>query len=328
MRVKRGASPELREGARSAQTVAVCAITYNRNEGLRRLLDALELLSFPAQTAPKVVVVVVDNNEAPTAQPVVADASGSSRWEMRYRHEPRPGIPTARNAAIAEAHDSDFIVFIDDDEVPDPHWLDELLRVQTEYGCELVTGPVVSAFDASPPEWMSRWGVFDRARHKTGEQVSVAGTGNLLIRSAFLEVERVRFDERFRSGSDTAFCLEATRRGARILWADEAVVRETVSSSRLSLGWLLRRWFRGANNYAVAEARVHRGVFVRVLRVGKGAARLLQGFGTLVLGGFSWRASVALAGARKLATGSGMLMGAVGFNYNEYKRPRSGSRAP
>ena len=40
------------------------------------------------------------------------------------------------------------------------------------------------------------------------------------------------------------------RRGARIVWCDEAVVHEPVEASRLSLRWLLLRALRGGQDFA------------------------------------------------------------------------------
>ena len=50
-----------------------------------------------------------------------------------HRVEGRRGIPQARNAAVAVALErADFVAFIDDDEVPSPLWLAELLRLRAE----------------------------------------------------------------------------------------------------------------------------------------------------------------------------------------------------
>ena len=95
----------------------MCVITFRRPNGLGRLLDAFAALDIdPAAIAP--TIVIVDN-----------DVDESSRIGRRRGRAPvadhlrgRTGArdPFARNRAVREAAECDFVVFIDDDEVPDP----------------------------------------------------------------------------------------------------------------------------------------------------------------------------------------------------------------
>ena len=102
--------------------VAVCVITYRRPEGLKRLLESLNALTFQAQ-ALDLRVVVVENDETGLAQRVCNDVRSTLRWPLEYHVEPQRGIPFARNKAVAVAKQTaDFIAFIDDDEVPDAGW--------------------------------------------------------------------------------------------------------------------------------------------------------------------------------------------------------------
>ena len=62
--------------------------------------------------------VVVDNDADESSRAVVTAAK--LPWPVVYVVEPERGIPFARNRAVREAADSDFVVFIDDDEIPEP----------------------------------------------------------------------------------------------------------------------------------------------------------------------------------------------------------------
>src|SRR5579883_1155797 len=108
-----------------APRVAVCIATFRRPEGLRRLLSELQEQTFHGEP-PAVDVVVVDNDEARSAQAVCRD---SPLARLHYVHEPRRGIPQARNRAIKTARElgCGLIAFIDDDELPANDWLDQLL---------------------------------------------------------------------------------------------------------------------------------------------------------------------------------------------------------
>lgn len=118
-------------------TVAVC--TRDRPESLRLCLTSLLGLDYP-----RVDLLVVDNAPSDsTSRDVVTDVDSGHR--IRYVVEARPGVSWARNRAIAEAG-NDFIAYVDDDEVVDPHWLTEVVRAFTEVpGVDAVSGPMVAA---------------------------------------------------------------------------------------------------------------------------------------------------------------------------------------
>src|SRR5690606_359612 len=110
--------------------VALCIVTCRRPDGLRRLLLALNSLKFREWCRPNIRVIVVDNDPESRSIELCRSLAPDLRWPVTATTEPRRGIPFARNTALKVAGtDVDFVAFVDDDEVPDPHWLDELLHV-------------------------------------------------------------------------------------------------------------------------------------------------------------------------------------------------------
>jgi len=163
--------------------VAVCVATYKRPRGLKCLLEALGRLVFQRQQ-PELRIIVVDNDDAASARDVCHEAAALSPWPISYRVEPRRGIPFARNAAVALAADwAHDIAFIDDDEEPDPSWLDELLTVREACQADVVTGPVLPRFDADAPRWITQGRFFRGRRRPTGTALDVAMTNNVLART-------------------------------------------------------------------------------------------------------------------------------------------------
>ena len=100
---------------KQALTVSVVIATRNRAEWLRETLD-----SVTRQTRQPDEVVVVDNASTDHTREVVV--SFADRLNVRYVHEPRRGIPHARNAAVRSAT-GDIVAFIDDDCVASEDWL-------------------------------------------------------------------------------------------------------------------------------------------------------------------------------------------------------------
>jgi succinoglycan biosynthesis protein ExoM len=125
-------------------SVAICIATHCRPLGLERLIRALAMLELTRCSPSSISIVVADNDPAGSARATCEALRGAIRWPIEYVHEPRRGIPFARNACVDGARrlGAELLAFIDDDEVPDPAWLDQLLLVIHDTGAGICTGPV------------------------------------------------------------------------------------------------------------------------------------------------------------------------------------------
>jgi glycosyltransferase involved in cell wall biosynthesis len=279
------------ESCEKPQRLAVCIASYRRPERLGALLCALDAQVFPGER-PEIWLVVADNDAAQSARPVCDALARRLSLPLRYAIEPRKGIPFARNAAVAAAGDAQWIAFIDDDETPDPRWLATLLRVQRETGADVVTGPVLPHFERRPAPWVEQGGFFASTRRPTGTALDTAYTHNALVRAQALAGRTALFDVGFTLGvgEDAELFGRLASEGFRIVWADEAVVHESVPPERASARWLLRRGF------VVGTAIT----WIATLRRG----RLRAAAGALLHGGFciaKGLAAAALAGGRSRA---------------------------
>lgn len=238
----------------SVPRVAICVASYRRPEGLFALLGALDGLAFDGPE-PEIRVVVVDNDAAGSARAVCDNARTWLRHPITYVIEKRRGIPVARNAAVAAALDSDWIAFVDDDETPEPRWLEELLRAALVHGADIVGGPVAPRFERPPPRWVEAGGYFASRELPEGLERDDAYTNNALVRTERLAALDHLFDERMApNGEDTELFSRLTLEGARIVWAPRAVVHERVPPERATLTWLLPRSF----HCGVAASRIAR----------------------------------------------------------------------
>jgi glycosyltransferase involved in cell wall biosynthesis len=86
----------------------------------------------------KIVVVVVDNEGEPNNQALVEDFSPRCHFPVHYIHEPRRGIPQARNAALEKCRSlrADWLAFTDDDCWVSPTWLDSLLEAAARHNAD------------------------------------------------------------------------------------------------------------------------------------------------------------------------------------------------
>lgn len=109
-------------------TAAIC--TRERPEDLARALRAIS----PLLAAGHEVMVVDNSPVSPSTRRVVDRFPG-----VHYVCEPKRGLNAARNRALREAR-GQILAFTDDDAVPEPEWLDGLLRNFAERRIACATG--------------------------------------------------------------------------------------------------------------------------------------------------------------------------------------------
>lgn len=205
-------------------------------------------------------IVVVENDSSTNCQQQIKKLDQTHpNIKFAYTHEPKLGIPIARNRACEEALslDADWIAFIDDDETIDPHWLEIMSEAIESYPAEVYYGPVNNIIngqldgDIKPPE---------RKHRTTGTFLNKAATNNSLLDAKFLitHSQNLRFDEsmQFTGGSDTRFFYQVTDLGGKIRWVDDALVSERLDRHRLTMKWQIKRAYRyGANTTLIHRKR-------------------------------------------------------------------------
>lgn len=300
--------------------VAIAVITCRRPAGLARLIESLDELEIPGGV--EVEVLIVENGAArvdPCGRP-------NARLATSWHHEPRPGIPFARNRAleVADERGVEALAFIDDDETASRGWLAALLAALQRSGAPAATGPALSELPPQAARWAAASGVFDYPRHPDGALVPWAYTHNVLLRLDAWRACGLWFDERlaFSGGSDTHFFRRFVAAGHRIVWADDAIAHEWYPASRTTLRWVLQRSFRIGVTDAWIERDLRRrglpaaGPAALLLRSGRYAARgpwrLLRGLGRPT--------GAMVSGLWDLARAAGLVAGLCGGRYEEYRR--------
>jgi len=300
-------------------TVKLGACTFRRPDGLRELLGSIAALQCPQDVA--LEVIIVDNDEVPSAQDLVLSMATTLPYPCRYVHEPRPGIPHARNRLLEESLGADFLLFVDDDETVAPDLVLEHLRIQRQTKAQFVQGPCVMTVDDPSDEWWLQTAFFTQKTFPDGAPRHESWSNNVLIDMGFVKETHTRFDDKLRyaGGSDTVFFQDMVRAGGRGAFASKALVYERQPDSRLSWKWVLKRQYR----YGVTRANT------QLLRQPKWKAlawctvratvMILIGLGLSVTVLFKGKRGLA-DGAAMITRGIGLAMGAVGFRADEYAR--------
>jgi len=232
------------EPSAKALSVSLAIPTQRRPEGL-----ALAVRSTFRQTGldlSKLELVIVDNDQVPSAEPMARRLAAEAPFPVRYAHEPAAGVANARNAALA-ATKGELIAFIDDDEEAAPGWLAALIETQARYDADAVFGPV----QARTPAHIQRHRVYLEkffSREGPAESGIIAhsyGCGDSLVRRAALPHPTQAFAvERNQTGGEDDHLFGRMRKaGARFAWAHEALVYEDPVPERLTLGYAIARAF-------------------------------------------------------------------------------------
>ena len=228
----------------SEATISVIIPTQRRLEGLATA--ARSILAQSGVAAERLEMVIVDNDQVPSARDLAAALDAEAGFPVRYVHEPEPGVANARNAAMAVAQ-GDFIAFLDDDEEAPAVWLSNLLKAQNAYDADVVFGPV----RGRAPDRIERHRdyletFFSRiGPAQSGLIEDYYGCGNSLLRRAALADPRQPFSaiRNHIGGEDDLLFGQMKARGARFAWAAEAFVWEDPVPSRLCLDYTIRRAF-------------------------------------------------------------------------------------
>lgn len=227
-----------------AADIAVIVPTLRRPAELARALR-----SIFAQTGVETrlrEIVVVDNDPKATAREAVGALVTESPCPLLYVHEPKPGVATARNAAL-QATDAPLIAFLDDDEAAELHWLSALIAGQVVTGADVVFGPIrgrVPEGTGWTTAYLERF--FGRQGPAgTGLIDHAYGCGNSLMVRATALPGPAPFDTAAdqSGGEDDALFSALEARGGRFGWAANAWVDEFAPPHRATLNYALARAF-------------------------------------------------------------------------------------
>ncbi|MCP2282573.1 Glycosyltransferase like family 2 [Promicromonospora umidemergens] len=317
------------------ERLVVAVLTYRRPDRIAALVPVLveQAAGLAGRAkAVEVSVLVVDNDPAGTGAAAVTEAAArleAGACPVTVVVEPEPGISAARNAALHASGDQDLLVFVDDDEVPRPGWLDALHATYRATGADAVAGPVASRYADEPEPWVVAGGFYDRAHRlglRTGTTVPSAATNNLLLDLRTVRRANLAFDLALglSGGEDTLFTSALTAAGGRIVWCAEAVVSDVVPADRLARPYLLARTAGLANSSARVALMLAPGRGRRTaLRARTAAAGIARGaLGALQVARAATRRDVAgdARGRRALARSRGELLAACGTVLLPYAR--------
>ena len=198
-------------------------------------------------------VIVADNDEAPSARPLVEAAKSDLGLDIDYLHAPARNISLARNACLDHAS-ADWIAFMDDDEIAPPDWVSGLINSAHSHKADAVFAPALAVYPDDAPDWIIAGGYHSNIPVAQRTKVTTGHTCNALLRWGDVPWRELRFDiARGRSGGeDTAYFLTVAARHANMIAVETPAVFEDVDPARLTYRWIAQRKFRSGQSHAAS----------------------------------------------------------------------------
>lgn len=294
--------------------------TYKRPIMLRKCLNSIIENQIDAGLLGEIDILVVDNDVELSAKEVVFDIQSNVKKPFCIQYNPMSdrGLSRVRNEILTKAInlDSDFIIFIDDDEFASKMWLNELIEKAVNLKADMVLGRVIPVFEKKINEGLKYW--FKYPNFRDGISIDFLITHNLIIRSQFIIDNALSFDLRFNitGGEDSFFGIQALNKGAKVFFARYALVYETIPEKKSNLKWLIKRYFRVASTF-IHVLKLEKKYILLFKKFLVSIVYLIMGIPALFLLFFPIKFK--FWGVIKISESIGGFAGIININYQEYK---------
>lgn len=234
-------------------SVSIIFATYKRPDLLTQTLDSLEMQIANGYTHE---IIAVDNCPEQSAKKIIESYTG--RLPIQYLSTSIPGKNSAINLGLGHAR-GELFVFIDDDIIADPNWLDSLVDAAERYPeADIFGGKIL-------PKYPDNFQLLDKridfnngfVRTAYGEADWSQPEGPIVaerIWGANMMVRKTVFTNDFSfnpgigpngqsyaMGSETEFLLRAYEKGHMGVYVPDAIVLHHVRKDQISLSWLTGR---------------------------------------------------------------------------------------
>lgn len=271
--------------------IAIGVITRRRPQQFAALLARLAEQKTPVGT--ELYFIFVENDSAISVQHLIDNFISTTGGRVHVELEPEIGIPFARNRVleIAKRIESDWLLWIDDDDLPTTgDWICKLYE-----GCQ--TQGLTSGYGVN---------VYPDSRRPSKNRLLHQGT-NVIFEMAFLKESGIHYNVHLPVGEDVQFGLECVEKGASTGVIADAVVqvggRERFDDARFRFR---RARDEGMIKYGFRFRHLHVSNFHPIRTPAGVTFKLLTGILNLVL------AVLVVPGARvRAARHMGIVAGAI-----------------
>lgn len=227
--------------------------TYNRLARLRQVINGLEQQAYRAESYE---VIVISDGSTDGTDGYLETYRGTLR--LRWLSQANKGPAAARNAGV-QAAAGEYILFVDDDLVPEPQLLEEHARSHHEAdGDVVVLGPLLTpdGFEMAPwVRWEQEMLMKQYNAMLRGDWQATARqfyTGNASLRRSYI-IAAGGFDENFRRAEDVELAYRLANNGLEFVFNIRAAGLHF--ADRSFRAWLDAAFTYGRNDVIFARDR-------------------------------------------------------------------------
>lgn len=238
-------------------SVIIC--THNRSSLLQQCLESLIYQTLPSDAFE---IIVVDNASVDDTPRVVSEFENLN-GRVHYIREERVGLSHARNTGVAGSQ-GEILVFIDDDAVAAPGWLEGFAEVYDLFGADCVGGRVVPRYEKPKPAWLDGWRLLTVVGYSDfGDQIRILDGPNAMLPGGNMSFKRKvyesigEFDTNLgrkgrvlARGEDDDYFARVRQAGFSLWYSPEALIWHWTPAEKLSHRYFIRSFFQGAQSQA------------------------------------------------------------------------------
>jgi hypothetical protein len=307
-----------------AVEAVVTVPTFRRPEQLLATLESLR-----QQETPRRYAVIVMENEAEAREGANAALplfeTGALEGMVIIAHE--RGNCSAYNAgwqtAVMHFPSFRYLLVIDDDEIADRNWLENMCAASEKYEADIVGGQQVPVFASVEHAKWAEHPVFAPPYTKSGRVGALFSSGNLLIGRHVLATMGSPFLDlkfNFMGGGDSDFLSRTAQRGFKLAWCAEAPVHEAVPPRRLEADWIRARSLRNGVISTLVEKKKRAGTPLANVRVFAKSLALLAASPFRALARLARTGSPAI-GVYPIHVALGRVLAEFGYANEQYRQP-------
>ncbi|MEM4218022.1 MAG: glycosyltransferase family 2 protein [Candidatus Methanomethylicaceae archaeon] len=261
----------------TADKISVVIPTCNR---FAYLQDVIRSVQHHKLRSGDFEIIVVDN--CPNREPheVVEQTSKNVDSPSFYVRELNIGLHNGRHAGARHAR-GDILVYVDDDIIAAPGWLQAIAEAFEDPDVHLVGGRSLPQYEADPPDWLEVFWTHTPEGHHYCGYLSLVDLGdrpgemdpnfvwglNFAIRKQTLEMLGGFHPDgfpwelrRYRGDGETAVTRKAQALGLKAVYRPDALVYHRVPKSRLTVEYFERRAYLQGISDSFTAIRAYGGL--------------------------------------------------------------------
>jgi len=232
--------------------VTFCICTYNRNDGLFKLLESINTsILSPNICFDDINVIVVDNYDG-SSKSIIQNKN--FRFKVVWYHEVSKGLTHARNRSVKLATNTEYCFFVDDDQILDKNCITEMLNTAIINNASIVYGSNPPIYAKKPTSSIDSF--FQPVFKETYDYpITVAPTNCTLIKSCVFDNVTGPFHIVFNltGGEDSFLTRQLHYNGEKMLRSVKSKAYEIIPNSRCNLNWITKRSFRCATSITIQD---------------------------------------------------------------------------